>query len=98
MENKKRSPITVIIFAVLIGFLVIALLNGTVRPTQALVAKESLAPGTILPADLGVGRPGAAGGVPQDALRSMDALAGKMRTVGRAPGDFITTSVLGETA
>jgi len=26
MENKKRSPITVIVFAVLIGFLVIALL------------------------------------------------------------------------
>ncbi len=34
MENKKRSPIMVIGFAVLIGFLVIALLNGTIRPTQ----------------------------------------------------------------
>jgi Flp pilus assembly protein CpaB len=98
MENKKRSPITVIVFAVLIGFLVIALLNGTVRPTQALVAKESLAPGTILTADLVELRSVPAGGVPNDALRSMDALAGKMLTVGRAPGDFITTSVLGETS
>jgi Flp pilus assembly protein CpaB len=98
MENKKRSPITVIVFAVLIGFLVIALLNGTVRPTQALVAKESLAPGTILTADLVELRSVPAGGVPNDALRSMDALGGKMLTVGRAPGDFITTSVLGETA
>src|SRR5512133_1271326 len=98
MENKKRSPITVIVFAVLIGFLVIALLNGTVRPTQALVAKERLAPGTILTADLVELRSVPAGGVPNDALRSVDALAGKMLTVGRAPGDFITTSVLGETA
>jgi len=98
MENKKRSPITVIVFAVLIGFLVIALLNGTVRPTQALVAKESLAPGTLLIADLVELRSIPAGGVPNDALRSIDELAGKMLTVGRAPGDFITTSVLGETA
>lgn len=98
MENKKRSPITIIVFAVLIGFLVIALLNGTVRPTQALVARESLAPGTILTADLVELRSIPAGGMPNDALRSIDALAGKMLTVGRAPGDFITTSVLGETA
>mgnify|MGYP000990815628 CR=1 FL=1 len=98
MENKKRSPITVIVFAVLIGFLVIALLNGTVRPTQALVAKTSLAPGTILTAELVELRSIPAGGVPNDALRSTDELAGKMLTVGRAPGDFITTSVLGETA
>ncbi len=98
MENKKRSPITVIIFAVLIGFLVIVLLNGTIRPTQALVAKESLAPGTLLTADLVELRSIPAGGVPNDALRSLDDLAGKMLTVGRAPGDFITISVLGETA
>jgi Flp pilus assembly protein CpaB len=98
MENKKRSPITIIVFAVLIGFLVIALLNGTVRPTQALVAKTSLAPGTILTADLVELRSIPAGGVPNDALRSLEELAGKMLTVGRAPGDFITTSVLGETA
>ncbi len=98
MENKKRSPITIIVFAVLIGFLVIALLNGTVRPTQALVAKTSLAPGTLLTADLVELRSIPAGGVPNDALRSVEELAGKMLTVGRAPGDFITTSVLGETA
>jgi Flp pilus assembly protein CpaB len=98
MENKKKSPVTIIVFAVLIGFLVIALLSGTIRPTQALVAKESLAPGTILTEDLVELRSIPAGGVPNDALRSSDELAGKMLTVGRAPGDFITTSVLGETA
>ena len=98
MENKKKSPVTIIVFAVLIGFLVIALLSGTIRPTQALVAKVSLAPGTLLTEDLVELRSIPAGGVPNDALRSTDELAGKMLTVGRAPGDFITTSVLGEMA
>jgi len=32
MEKKKRPPMLVIGFAVLIGFLGIALLNGTIRP------------------------------------------------------------------
>jgi len=98
MENKKRSPITVIVFAVLIGFLVIALLSTTIRPTQVLVAKTSLAPGTLLTSELVEMRSIPAGGVPNDAVRSVDALNGKMLTVGRASGDFITTSVLGETA
>ena len=98
METKKKSPVTIIVFAVLIGFLVIALLSGTIRPTQALVAKESLAPGTILTEELVELRSIPAGGVPNDALRSTDELAGKMLTVGRAPGDFITTAVLGEMA
>jgi len=44
MENKKkRSPIIVIGFAVLIGFLVIALLNGTIRPSSEVAAKVGLA-------------------------------------------------------
>jgi Flp pilus assembly protein CpaB len=98
MENKKRSPLTVIVFAVLIGFLVIALLTSTIRPTQVLVAKTSLAPGTILTSELVELRSIPAGGVPNDAVRSVDELNGKMLTVGRASGDFITTSVLGETA
>ncbi len=98
METKKKSPVTIIVFAVLIGFLVIALLSGTIRPTQALVAKSSLAPGTLLTEELVELRSIPAGGVPNDALRSLDAIQGKMLTVGRAPGDFITTSVLGETA
>ena len=34
MEKKKRSPIMVIGFAILIGFLVIALLNGVNFPRK----------------------------------------------------------------
>jgi Flp pilus assembly protein CpaB len=98
MESKKRSPIAVIVFAVLIGFLVIALLSSTIKPTQVAVAKTSLAPGTVLTEELVELRSIPAGGVPNDAILSLDELNGKMLAVGRAAGDFITTSVLGETA
>ena len=95
MEKKQRSPITVIGFALIIGVLVIALLNGTIRPTQVLVAKVGLLPGTIVTADLVELRSVPAGGVPTDALTSVNEITGQMLTVGRAPGDFITSSVLG---
>jgi len=98
MEKKQRSPITVIGFALIIGVLVIALLNGTIRPTQVLVARVGLLPGTIVTADLVELRSVPAGGVPADALTSVEEIAGQMLTVGRAPGDFITSSVLGAVA
>ena len=96
MEKKQRSPILVIGLALIIGVLVIALLNGTVRPTQVLVAKVGLLPGTLLTADLVETRSIPAGGVPSDALRSLDEAQGQMLAVGRAPGDLITQSVLGQ--
>jgi Flp pilus assembly protein CpaB len=72
MENKKkRSPIMVIGFAVLIGFLVIALLNGTIRPSSVVAAKVGLAPGTLLTADLMEVRSVPAGGVPSDAFKAI---------------------------
>ncbi len=99
MENKKkRSPIMVIGFAVLIGFLVIALLNGTIRPSSVVAAKVGLAPGTLLTADLMEVRSVPAGGVPSDAFKAIADVEGQMLTVGRASGDFITKSVVGESA
>ncbi len=98
MEKKKRSPIMVIGFAVLIGFLVIALLNGTIRPTSAVAAKVGLAPGTLLTADLLEVRSIPAGGVPTDAFKDIKDVEGQMLTVGRAPGDLITASVVGESS
>lgn len=98
MEKKQRSPIMVIAFAVIIGIVVIALLNGTIRPTSVLVAKVGLLPGTILTTDLVEVRSVPAGGVPANALRSADEINGQTLSVGRAPGDFITRSVLGEVA
>jgi Flp pilus assembly protein CpaB len=98
MEKKKRSPIMVIGFAILIGFLVIALLNGTIRPTSVVAAKVGLAPGTLLTADLLEVRSIPAGGVPTDAFKDVKDVEGQMLTVGRAPGDLITKSVVGESA
>jgi Flp pilus assembly protein CpaB len=96
MNKNQRSPLLIIGFALIIGVVVIALLNGTIRPTQVLVAKVGLLPGTILTEDLVELRSVPAGGVPTDALRSADELGGQTLTVGRAPGDFIVRSVLGE--
>jgi Flp pilus assembly protein CpaB len=99
MENKKkRSPILVIGMAVLIGFLVIALLNGTIRPSSVVAAKVGLAPGTLLTASLLEVRSVPAGGVPSDAFQTIAEVEGQMLTVGRAPGDFITKAVVGESA
>jgi len=98
MEKKQRSPITIIGLALIIGVLVIALLNGTVRPTEVVVAKVGLLPGTMLTADLVELRTVPAGGVPAEAVRDVAEVEGKMLSVGRAPGDYITQAVLGEAA
>jgi hypothetical protein len=98
MQPKKRSPIAAIVLAVVIGLLVIALLNGVIRPTQVVVAKVSIAPGTILTDSLVELRTIPMGAKPADAAIKIENVNGKMLAVGRAPGDFIVTSVLGEIA
>ena len=98
MQTKKRSPFTAIVLAVIIGVLVIALLNGVVRPTQVVVARVPIAPGTLLTKDLVELRTIPAGGKPADALTKVEDVDGKMVAVGRAPGDLIVQSVLGEVA
>ena len=98
MQNKKRSPFTAIVLAVVIGLLVIALLNGVVRPTQVVVARVPIAPGTLLTAELVELHTIPAGAKPADALTKVEDAAGKMVAVGRAPGDMIVQSVLGEIA
>lgn len=98
MQTKKRSPFTAIVLAVIIGVLVIALLNGVVRPVQVVVARVPIAPGTLLTKDLVELRTIPAGGKPADALTKVEDADGKMVAVGRAPGDLIVQSVLGEVA
>lgn len=98
MQTKKRSPFTAIVLAVIIGVLVIALLNGVVRPVQVVVARVPIAPGTLLTKDLVELRTIPAGGKPADALTKVEEADGKMVAVGRAPGDLIIQSVLGEIA
>ena len=84
--------------AVVIGLLVIALLNGVIRPTQVVTTKVSIAPGTILTDSLVELRTIPMGAKPADAATRIEEVSGKMLAVGRAPGDFIVTSVLGEIA
>ena len=98
MQSKKRSPLAAIVLAVVIGLLVIALLNGVIRPTQVVVARQAIAPGVILNDSLLEVRTIPMGARPADALTSLEEARGKMLAVGRTPGDLIVTSVLGEIA
>ncbi len=98
MQTKKRSPIAAIVLAVIIGLLVIALLNGVIRPTQVVVAKVAIAPGTLLTEALVELRTIPMGARPVDAFSKVEDVAGKILAVGRAPGDWIVSTVLGEIA
>jgi Flp pilus assembly protein CpaB len=98
MQSKKRSPIAAIVLAAVIGLLVIALLNGVIRPTQVVVAKVAIAPGILLTDQLVELRTIPMGAKPADAISKVEEVNGKMLAVGRAPGDLIVTSVLGEIA
>jgi Flp pilus assembly protein CpaB len=98
MHSKKRSPLAAIILAVVIGLLVIALLNGIIRPTQVVVARQAIAPGVILNDTLLELRTIPMGAKPANALTSLEEASGKMLAVGRAAGDMIVQSVLGEIA
>jgi Flp pilus assembly protein CpaB len=98
MQTKKRSPIAAIVLAVIIGLLVIALLNGVIRPTQVVVAKVSIAPGTIITDQLVELHTIPMGAKPTDAITKLADAIGKSVAVARAPGDYIVTSVLGDIA
>jgi Flp pilus assembly protein CpaB len=95
---KKRSPIIPIALAALIGLLTIALLNGVIRPVPVVVAKVVIAPGTVLTAELVEVKTVPAQARPKDAFAQADQVVGKMVAVGRAPGDIVTASILGDTS
>lgn len=95
---KKRSPVVPIVLATLIGLLTIVLLNGVIRPVPVVVAKVVISPGTVLTADLVEVKTVPAQARPKDAFAQVDQVVGKMVAVGRAPGDIVTASILGDTA
>ena len=96
--EKKRSPWIAISLAVVTGIMVIVLLNGVIRPTTVVVAKVAIAPGTPLTADLVEMRTIPSQAKPADAITRIEDLQNKVLVVGRAPGDYITMSVLGDTS
>jgi Flp pilus assembly protein CpaB len=96
--EKRRSPWIAIILAVIIGLMVIVLLNGYIRPTSVVVAKVALAPGTRLTSDLLELRTIPMQARPRDAFERIQDVQDKVLAVGRAPGDYIVASALGDTA
>lgn len=96
--EKRRSPWIAIILAIVIGLMVIVLLNGYIRPTSVVVARVAIAPGTRLTADLLELRTIPMQAKPRDAFEHIEDLADKILVVGRAPGDYIVASALGESA
>ena len=96
--EKRRSPWIAIILAVVIGVMVIVLLNGVVNPTTVVVAKVAIAPGTPLTADLLEVRTIPAQARPGNVFTRVEDLQDKVLAVGRAPGDYITASVLGDSS
>ena len=96
--EKKRSPWIAIVLAVVIGIMVIVLLNGVINPTTVVVAKVAIAPGTPLTADLLELRTIPAQAKPGDAFTRIEDLQDKVVVVGRAPGDYITASILGNSS
>ncbi|MBU0973919.1 MAG: hypothetical protein KKC20_24990 [Proteobacteria bacterium] len=94
--QKKRSPIIPIVIAVVIGLAVIVLLRTVIKPTPVVVAKAAIAPGTALTEDLVEIRTLPAGGIPADAFATIEEVVGKSVVVGRATGDFIVASILGD--
>ena len=96
--EKRRSPWIAIILAVIIGLMVIVLLNGVLQPVSVVVAKVAVAPGTILTADMLELRTIPMQARPSDAFSRVEDLQNKVVAVGRTAGDYITASVLGDTA
>ena len=95
---KKRSPVVPIVLAMMIDLLTIVLLNGVIRPVPVVVATTVISPGTVLTAELVTVQTVPAQARPKDAFAQVDQVVGKMVAVGRAPGDILTASILGETA
>jgi Flp pilus assembly protein CpaB len=96
--EKRRSPWIAIVLSVVIGLMVIVLLNAYIRPTTIVVARVPIAPGTRLTGDLLELRTIPMQARPRDAFDRIEVLQDRILVVGRAPGDAIVASTLGEMA
>ncbi len=96
--EKRISPWVAISLAILIGLMVVVLLNNVLQPVTVVVAKAAIAPGTLLTADMLELRTIPMQAKPKDAYSQVEDLQDKVLAVGRAAGDYITASVLGNSA
>ncbi len=92
----KKSLIIIIGLALLAGGLTLSLLTFYVQPTTVVAARQDLAAGTRLTADLLEESRVPKGAVPEGAFTSVEEAVGLVLTADRVRGDAITTYVAGD--
>lgn len=92
----KKSLIIIIGLALLAGGLTLSLLTFYVQPTTVVAARQDLAAGTRLTADLLQEERVPKGAVPEGAFGAVEEAVGLVLTADRVRGDTITTYVAGD--
>jgi Flp pilus assembly protein CpaB len=92
----KKSVIIILGLALLAGGLTLSLLTLFVNPTTVVTAKQDLAAGTRLTADLLKESRIPRGAVPEGAFSNVDQAVGFVLTADRVSGDVITSYVAGD--
>ena len=92
----KKSVIIILGLALLAGGLTLSLLTLFVNPTTVVIAKQDLAAGTRLTADLLKESRIPRGAVPEGAFSKVDQAVGLVLTADRVSGDAITSYVAGD--
>jgi Flp pilus assembly protein CpaB len=92
----KKSVIIILGLALLAGGLTLSLLTLFVNPTTVVIAKQDLAAGTRLTADLLKESRIPRGAVPEGAFSKVDQAVGLVLTADRVSGDVITSYVAGD--
>lgn len=94
----KKSLIIIIGLALLAGGLTLSLLTFYVQPTTVVAARQDLAAGTRLTADLLQEERVPKGAVPAGAFTAVEEAVGLVLTADRVRGDVITSYVAGDSA
>lgn len=96
--SKVKSPIVAIVISLGVCIAVIVAIYSIVKPVSVVEAKVAISAGTVLTQDLIEVKTVPSGGLPADYYANIADVIGKTVAVSRAAGDFITTSILSETA
>lgn len=96
--NKVKSPIVAIVISLVVCIAVIVAIYSIVKPVSVVEAKAAISAGTVLTQDLIEVKTVPSGGLPADYYSNIADVIGKTVAVSRAAGDYITTTILSETA
>lgn len=99
MKSRSTLSLLVTVGGGLVVFLLLAAFLGGLRSTRSVVvAAQALPAGARLDADYLEVRQVHSSGILPNALTSIDQAQGQVLTIARAPGDQITSDMLGDTA